>query len=204
LHTRQAATLATGQDQRPIEVEADQWIGTVAPGIVWVARGSMNGVPVTVFDAYVEGRGELSARLLGALQVAGGAGPDYDKGELQRYLSELPVHPDAILNNASLSWRQIDERTVEVTGWSKSGAATLRLYFDGSGDIVRSEADDRPMTQDGRTVPTPWHGTFGDYQQVGRYRIPTYGEVGWLLEEGLFTYWKGRVVSYDSIDAGAK
>lgn len=40
------------------------------------ARGTMNALPVSVFDAFVEGRGELSARILGAFQVAGGTGAD--------------------------------------------------------------------------------------------------------------------------------
>jgi hypothetical protein len=201
-YARQEATLAIDPHKPPIDIDAEQWTGTVAPGIVWVANGSMNALPVTVFDAFVGGRGELSARLLGAFPVAGGIGTDYDKGELQRYLSELPVYPDAILNNAGLTWRQIDDRTVEVSAKSQTGTAALRFYFDENGDIVRSVADDRPMTRsDGTSVATPWHGTFGEYQTFGRYRIPSYGEVGWLLEDGLFVYWRGRVVSYEPLGA---
>jgi hypothetical protein len=204
-HAKQEATLATDRNRPPIDINAEQWTGTVEPGIVWVAQGSMNALPVTVFDAYVEGRGELSARVLGTVQVAGGSGADYDKGELQRYLSELPVYPDAILNNAGLTWREIDDRTVEVSARSRSGTASLRFYFDENGDIVRSEADDRPMAGDGgRTLPTPWHGIFAEYKQFGQYRIPSYGEVGWMLDDGLFTYWRGRLVSYEPLGALAK
>lgn len=200
-HARQEAALSTDRNRPPIEVQADQWTGTVVSGIVWSARGTMGVFPVAVVDAFVDGRGELSARVLGTIQVAGGRGADFDKGELQRYLSELPIYPDAILNNSGLSWRQIDERTVEVTGQSRSGPASLRFIFDEHGDIVRSEADSRPMSRsDGTTVPTPWHGTFGDYQQFGRYRVPAYGEVGWMMEDGLFTYWRGRLVSYEPVN----
>jgi hypothetical protein len=200
-HARQEATLATARNAPPIAVTAEQWTGMVASGIVWAATGSMNGLPVTVFDAYVGGRGELSARLLGAFQVAGGSGADYDKGELMRYLSELPVYPDAILNNASLSWRQLDERTVEVSAHSASGPASVRFIFDEAGDIVRMESDDRPMsTDDGRTVPTPWHGIYGNYTHFGSYRVPAYGEVGWVLPDGLFTYWHGTLTAYEQVE----
>ncbi len=197
-YARHQATLATSKDAAPIELSAEQWTGTIAPGIVWTASGTMNRLPVSVLDAYVDGRGELSARLLGSIQVAGGEGPDYDKGELMRYLSELPVYPDAILNNTALRWRVVDPRTIEVTADSRSGPASLRFYFDANGDIVRMEADDRPMGIDGgATVPTTWHGLYRDFRQFGRYRIPAYGEVGWVLADGLFTYWRGTVVAYE-------
>ena len=196
-HARHKATLATSKEAPPIQIEADQWTGTAVPGIVWTARGTMNGLPVSVFDAFVDGHGELSARLLGAFQVAGGTGPDYDKGELMRYLSELPVYPDAILNLRSVVWQQIDDKTVSVTAQSATGDATVRFIFDDAGDIIGLEADDRPMEVNGVTVPTPWHGIYARYSEFGGYRIPSYGEVGWVLVDGLFTYWRGEVVAYE-------
>jgi hypothetical protein len=197
-HARHKATLATGgRDAPPIAIEADQWTGMTAPGIVWTARGTMNGLPVSVFDAFVDGRGELSARVFGAVQVAGGTGAEYDKGELMRYLSELPVYPDAILNLRDVVWKELDGRTVSVTARSATGDATVRFIFDDDGDIVRMEADDRPMETNGMTVPTPWHGLYSRYTTFGQYRIPAYGEVGWVLQDGLFTYWKGEIVAYE-------
>jgi hypothetical protein len=200
-HARHEATLSTTEGKAPIDLTAEQWTGTVVPGIVWVAEGAMSGLPVRVFDAYVDGGGELSARLLGVFPVAGGLGPDYDKAELMRYLSELPVYPDAILNAQGLIWRQIDARTVAVGARSRTGAAEVRFIFDDVGDIARMESDDRPMAgSDGMTVPTPWHGTYGDYRTFGRYRIPAYGEVGWVLPDRFFTYWRGTVVSYEPMN----
>ncbi len=196
-YARHKATLATGKGSAPIALVSEQWMGMLTPGIVWSATGSMRGLPIKVFDAYVDGRGELSARILGAFQVAGGTGADYDKGELMRYLSELPVYPDAILNARGLVWRQLDERTIEVSAASLGGMASVRFTFDAGGDIVRLETDDRPMgREDGTTVPTPWHGIYSDYRQFGSYRIPAYGEVGWVLPDGLFTYWSGSLVAY--------
>lgn len=201
VYAKQTATLAIARDASPIAIAAEQWMGVTTPGLVWRATGSMNGVPVTVLDAFVAGRGELSARVLGALQVAGGTGADYDKGELMRYLAELPFYPDAILGNAAIAWRQLDERTVEATAQSRAGPATVRFTFDAAGDIVEMRADDRPMsTEGGRTVPTPWQGSFSNYAQLGRYRIPTHGEVGWALPDGFFTYWRGTITAYEPLE----
>lgn len=197
VHLRHRATLVTDQRRPPIDIEADQWLATRRSDLVWVGRGSMIGLPVSVVDSVVDGSGLLEARLVGALPVAKGLGADFDKGELQRYLSELPVHPDAILNNAQLRWRQIEDDVVEVSGTSRTGPASVRLFFDASGKIVSLEATDRPMTVGNTTVPTLWRGQFSKYKQFGRYRIPSYGEVSWILPEGPFTYWKGEIVAYE-------
>jgi len=196
-HARHEAKLTTTKGQPPLQIEADQWTGARTPGLVWLARGAMMGLPVMVVDSYVDGEGMLEARVLGAFRVAGGTGPEFAKGELMRYLSELPVYPDAILNAQGLTWRQINDTTVEVSAQSAHGAAALRFLFDGNGDIVAMQADDRPMIVGDETVPTPWHGIYGAYKQFGPYRIPSYGEVGWVLADGLFTYWTGEVVAYE-------
>ena len=197
VHLRHRATLVTDQRRPPMDIDADQWLATRRADLVWVGRGTMFGVPVSVVDSVVDGSGLLEARLAGVLPVAKGLGTDFDKGELQRYLSELPVHPDAILNNTQLRWGQIEDGAVEVSGTSRTGPAGVRLFFDASGDIVGLEAADRPMTVGSIAVPTIWRGSFSRYQQFGRYRIPSYGEVSWMLPEGLFTYWKGEIVAYE-------
>ncbi len=197
IHVTHAAQLSTAVGRPPTALSADQWATTAIDGIVWRGQGRMLGLPVVVVDSYVDGEGYLEARLAGAIKVAGGTGPDFDKGELQRYLSELPVLPDAILSNAGLAWRVLDATTVEVTARSPSGSASIRFGFDAAGDIVTIEADDRPMAVDGTTQPTRWIGAFSDYRQFGRYRVPTRSEVGWMLPDGLFTYWRGELTSYE-------
>lgn len=199
VHLRHRATLATAKDAPPIALETDQWLSTRTSELVWRGRGTMMGLPVTVVDSIVGGEGLLEARLLGAITLAHGTGPDFDKGELHRFISELPVHPDAILNNANLRWRVVDASTVEVTARSQYGEASATFSFDDAGDIVGMEAPDRPMTVGNKTVPTVWRGMFGRYKTIGTHRIPTYGEVGWVLPDGIFIYWKGEVVAYEPL-----
>lgn len=201
LHIRHRAMLTIDRARPAMRIEADQWLGSYRPNLVWRGTGAMFGMPVTVVDSFVKGSGLLEARLAGTLPVAAGTGPEFDKGELQRYLSELPVHPDAILNNAELSWRQMSDDAVEVTGPSNSGPASVTFFFDEAGDITGMEAADRPMSVGKTTVATRWKGSFGRYKQYGRYRIPSYGEVGWVLPDGLFTYWRGEVISYEAATA---
>lgn len=71
----------------------------------WEARfkgGSMGWFVVT--DAYEDGHGFGSISLGGVLPVRKMTGPDFDKGELQRYFASVALCPAMIVNHASLLW----------------------------------------------------------------------------------------------------
>ena len=194
-HQRAEMRLGPKQDFFPIA--ATQLSGTRKPAFVWDAWGKFAGiVPIHVVDCYVAGAGLLEARLAGSIRVARGTGPESDKGEIMRFLSELALNPDAILNAEGLTWRQIDQNTVAVSAPSAGGVAIVRHLFDARGDIVGIEADDRPYAVDGAYLPTRWIGRFSDYAQFGRYRLPTHGEVAWVLPEGEFVYWRGDITAF--------
>ena len=157
-------------------------------------------LPAVVVDSYIDGEGTLDARLLGSVPLAHVRVHDISRGELMRYLAELVWVPDALLNAPSLSWRELGDRRIEVSANSRHGQAAIRMLFDDAGDIGAIEADNRPRRIGQETVDTDWRGTFSDYQQFGRYRLPTKGEVSWMLDDGTFTYWRGEIVSYASED----
>lgn len=196
----QSAEMRLGPDQGFFSISATQLSGTRRPTFVWDAWGSIAGlIPMHVVDSYVAGAGVLEVRLAGSIQVARGVGPESDKGEMMRFLSELAWNPDAILNAEGLTWRQIDERTVEVSAPTAGGVATVRHVFDEAGDIVGIEADDRPYGVEGSSIPTRWVGRFRDYAQFGRYRLPKYGEVAWVLPAGEFVYWRGQISAFEPL-----
>ena len=51
----------------------------------------------------------------------------------------------------------------------------------------------RDRATESRFVSTPWVGTFSDHAEVGGFRIPLYGEVGWMIDDELVLYWRGRI-----------
>lgn len=197
----QRAEMRTARDQPFFAIEATQLSGTRDAGFVWEATATMARVlPVRVVDAHAGGKGWLEVRIFGAIPMANATGPDSDKGEMMRFLSELAWNPDAILNTAALKWRQIDELTVEVSAETAGGIASVRHLFDASGDIVGIEADDRPYLVDGKTVPVRWVGRFRDYASFGPYRLPSYGEVAWELPDREFVYFRGTITSFAAIE----
>ena len=182
------------------EMTARQIIRVSEPGFVWVARTRMlPGVEATIVDGYLEGSGRLEVRLLGALRIARGEGDQLARGELMRYLAEIPWAPHALLYNPSLSFRQIEPSLVEVSAPSRGGIARVRLAFDPQGDLCSIEADDRPRTIGGRLVEQRWRGEFWEYKRVRGIRIPTLARVAWEPEGGRFVYWEGRILDWDTV-----
>ena len=180
----------------PWRFTAEQLISIHEPGFAWLAR--MQAAPLVsarVLDCYVDGEGLLEARLFGSLPLARATGAQATKGELMRYLAELAWAPHAMLHNPQLSWREIDATTVEVSAESQAGPARVRLIFE-NGDITRIEADDRPRMVGRRIVPTRWQGRCCDYREMNGCRIPTRAMESWLLEDGPFEYWRGRVMAF--------
>jgi hypothetical protein len=151
-------------------------------------------VRVRVLDRYRAGEGLLIARVWGVIPATRSSGADTDRAEAMRYLAELPWVPQAIGANPELSWRDLEDGSVEVSTLVGGRAASVRLTLDEAG-LIRSASGIRPRLAGRTSVDTPFLGTFGDYVEIGGVRVPGSAELSWDLPEGPFTYWRGELTS---------
>jgi Family of unknown function (DUF6544) len=151
-------------------------------------------VRVKVLDRYRDGEGLLVAKVWGIVQATRSTGADTDRAEAMRYLAELPWVPHAIESNPQLSWRELEDGSVEVSTLVAGRPASVRLSFDDEG-LISTASGIRPRLGGRTAVETPFVGTFGDYVELGGIRVPGSAEVSWELPEGPFTYWRGEVGS---------
>jgi hypothetical protein len=183
---------------------ARQTISAGEAGFAWVATQTFGPLPLfRVIDSFVAGKGGLVVRLFGSFPIVRAEGADMDRGEVMRYLAELPWFPDAILGNGQLVWRLVAPREVSVAIDMPGGPAAVRFLFDETGDISEMRADDRPVRGDDGTVTTrEWRGYFRDYRLIGGRRVPNEGEVGYVTDGAYAPYWKGRITGYTVDGAG--
>jgi hypothetical protein len=180
---------------KPLEFEAVQTYAVPTVGFEWRASfGPNRMVRLTVVDRYRDGEGSLSARVWGLVPVTRSRGPDTDRAQAMRYLAELPWVPHAIGSNHELSWRDLEDGSVEVSTLVGGRAVSVRLPFDETG-LIRSVSGIRPRVGGRTAIDTPFTATFGDYVELGGVRVPGSAEVSWELPEGPFTYWRGEVAS---------
>jgi hypothetical protein len=174
---------------------AEETIEACRSGFRWEARyqgGAMGWVRIT--EGYEDGRGRLSLRLGGMIPVKRAQGPEYDKGELQRYLASIMLCPPILLNHPSLEWTAIDAQTLRVSDRNDPTGATVDFEVDGDGRPVRCRTV-RPMTVGKRTIATPWLGTCLDYGDCEGFRVARRIEASWEPPEGPFCYFRSETTS---------
>ena len=113
------------------------------------------------------------------------------------------------LNNVPLRCKEpfAFHETPRLT-WEAGGADRLRGAFndgttkvtvefdiDGEGRVLGGSAI-RPRLLGKAFVDTGWSGAYREYQTFDGVRVPTVAEVSWLLPEGPFMYWRGRVTEF--------
>jgi uncharacterized protein DUF6544 len=153
-------------------------------------------VSLRVRDWYRADAAGLDVSLWGVLRVVHARGPEVARGEAIRYLVELPLAPQAMAINTALKWRAVDESTVEVATLAGAQRVVARLHFDACGDIVAASAEARPRIVGNSVVDTPVRGAYGEYREFNGVRLPTTAEVSWLLPDGPYTYFRGRVTEW--------
>lgn len=176
---------------------ARQTIATASCAFEWRARAGPGGM-ISVTDALTDGVGALQVRALGFIPLARlAATPALTRGELMRYLAELPLAPDGILSNAGLRWRSDGpDRLIVGAGEGETGVE-VTLGLDGEGRVATAFAPDRPRAVKKTNVPTPWGGRFADYRLHDGLWLPFAADVSWTIDGAAFVYWEGRMETWE-------
>jgi hypothetical protein len=189
----QEGEMRLAPDGKWLPFTAEQWCAAIEVAFCWHARVKMAPlVTAVVEDAFENGEGRLDAKVWGVIPVAHGRGVEVDRGEVQRYLAELAWNPMALLHNPKLSFTDGEEGAA-VRVFSGEEQTHVDLFFDDDGDLVRTFTRTRSRGEDG---PSPWEGHFSQYADFDGVRVPTRGEVSWLLPEGRYTYWRGNITRW--------
>jgi Family of unknown function (DUF6544) len=176
---------------------ANEFVAATTTGFCWDARLGSGVLSVAVTDAYVAGHGRLVVAK-GPLQLKKLIGPDVDQGELQRYLGYVGYCPPMMLNNPSLEFAAVGERTLKVSDrHDKTGASVeMQLGEDGRPVLIRAV---RPMIVGKRVLPTAWSAIGSDPQEWEGMRVWRHMEAAWHLADGPFTYVRIDLTSFTAL-----
>jgi len=170
-------------------------------GFVWDARIVMApGLDFLVRDAFVDGTGSMYGTVMGAVPVVNVQGtPDIAAGALVRYLAEAVWMPTALLPSHGVSWAALDDTSARATLTAGGTTVSLDFFFGADGMVERIYTPARGRDVKGTAVPTPWEGRWLEYAERDGVRVPTRGEVAWILAEGPMPYWRGEItkVTYE-------
>jgi hypothetical protein len=166
------------------------------PGFVWDAHIRVAPLlAVRVRDSYLDGTGAMQAKLVALASVVNEGGtPEMATGSLLRYLAEAVWLPTALLPSSGVRWEDVDDSTARATLTDSDNTATMEVHFGPRGEIERISAR-RHRDVHGTPVLTLWQGRFWDYTHVNGMMVPRQSEVGWVLPDGWFPYWRGSTTA---------
>lgn len=119
----------------------------LAPGLgyIWAATSSLFGVPVSGFDRFTDGQGQMRWRMAGRLPVMSAQDDDVTRSAAGRLIGESVLVPTTF---SQASWTSTTADTAEMT-WTLPngfrGRATLVVADDGSLDEVRMQRWGNPF-----------------------------------------------------------
>ena len=173
---------------------ADQIVTTNPPGFLWNADVAMMPVFSTfVHDAYINGLGILQASLIGIVNVVHLENrKNVGEGELYRYLAEGTWYPTALLPSQGVEWKAVDDSTAIASLRDNGHNIWIKFYFNEDNEVYKIYTPNRPRDVKGKSVKTPWLGTFSNYTEVEGIKVPQNGEISWIIDGKKKTYWKGE------------
>lgn len=180
------------------QFRAEQYISALRPMFLWKATIKFAGFPIHVCDQLIGERGKLQANLLHILPIAREEGQATLRGELIRYLAEIVWVPQAINYQRNIIWKEIDKNILRASLTIKTVTATVDYHFNNEGLIDSIYVKDRERVINGKSSQIPWSGIVSNYQIISGIKIPLYSEVSWHLPEKKFTYFKGKIESYNT------
>ena len=200
---RQTGLMRSDAAHRWAPFRARQTMDLDRPGFVWRAKTGPLGC-IAVTDALEEAGPRLSVVALGLIPLARVAADEaLTKGQLLRYLAELPLAPDAILRNRALVWQALNATTLRVAATHCGVSAQLDFTLGADGLVASIFAADRPRLEGTRTVEHPWRGHFTDYRAHCGRQLPFAAEVAWILDGRETPVWRGTMDAW-TLAAGSR
>lgn len=186
-----------GTSDRWMPFTAQQYVAPEAAAFVWAAQlGLFPLVHLEVRDSLLRGRGVGQVALLSALPVgSAGGNMEMNSGALHRFLAEAVWYPTALLPGPHLRWSPIDDSSALATLTRAGTTVALEFRFNAAHEVTGIYTPSRWGSFDGGYRQVPWEGHFADYTLRAGMRVPTRGEVGWVVDGEWQAVWRGRIVS---------
>ena len=183
IHLKQVGRIRQNAQQPWMEFVADEYYTVAPPAFIWRAKAKAAGLPlVRVRDKYANGSGNMLVTMGGILNMVDAKGAEIDQGSMMRYFNEMMWFPTAFLGD-NVSWKAIDDNSVEATFTDSGKSINAKIYFDEDGRLVNFIAR-RYRDADLETWSTP----ITEYGEFEGLKLPVRGQGVWNLSSGDLIY----------------
>jgi hypothetical protein len=155
----------------------------------------VKGLPTRGYHRYKDGTASMLIKLLGLIPVVDVKGDMMFKAETVTLFNDMCFLAPATLIDKQIEWEALDSTRVKATFTNRGCTISAVLHFNEKGQLINFVSDDRyDMNEKKRyRFSTPISG----FDEIGGFRLPTYGEAVWHYPEGEFVYGKYRLKSIE-------
>lgn len=199
IHTvyfKQKGTMKLKPDQdKWSDALAEQYITTDKPAFIWKVKMEMSPfVKVAGRDYFVDGEGKMLMKVASLIPVVNVShNTKVNQSTLQRFLLELPWYPSMALS-PFITWEEVNEHSARATMTYKGTSGSAVFHFDNNGDLLKVSAYRYKENGDNAEL-IECVGEVKENTVIEGIKIPTNLHVSWVLDEGLFTWY--RLEIYD-------
>jgi hypothetical protein len=194
-HLRFTGRIRSAPESRWMPFEAEQQSFADQPTRLFLMRARMFGVPVEAFHRALGGHASMQVTLAGAFSLENARGDEMDRAETVTLFNDMCLLAPGTLIDPNIAWEAVDATTARARFNHGGRTIAATLLFNGVGELVNFESDDRARSELGvmfaaRRFSTPVR----DYRDFGPVRLMSFGEARWLLPDGEFTYGEFNLV----------
>jgi hypothetical protein len=182
-------------DKLWMKVSTLQFNSLIEPLRLFYIRADMMGLFSMVgSDIYQNGHGNMKGKLMRLITIFDEKGEAFDIGELTTYLNDaFLMFPWALIHlKDRLTWKEINEKVVEVSLTDQGMTVGAELHFDDQHLLENYITNDRFLNRDPndpqKYIRTKWSTPIGAYKEFNGQLIPTYGEAVWHYDDIEFCY----------------
>jgi len=154
----------------------------------FLMNARVKGLPTVGYHRYTGEHASMSVRLLGLIPVVHVEGDSLCRAETVTFFNDMCFLAPAILIDRHIAWNEIDSATVEAFFAHLSHTIKATLHFNEEGQLINFVSDDRYDVNEKQRYrfSTP----LSNFEEIGGFHLPTYGEAIWHYPEGPFVYGK--------------
>jgi hypothetical protein len=165
-------------------VSAEEYFTIEKPGYVWYAElKPFKYVWLAARDTYLQGRGNVLAKLYSGVTLSNSKGNQTDQGAMIRWLSEAVWFPTALLPSENIQWEEIDNNSAKAFFTDRGRTVVGIFHFNERGEITSFTADrfmDKSLEK--------FEERYYDYKEFRWIKVPTQINATWHLKTGNYTY----------------
>ncbi|MBH8551746.1 hypothetical protein I8751_05015 [Nostocaceae cyanobacterium CENA357] len=167
------------QDKPWIPMRAKQ-ITSALKGFVWKAVIGSGLFKFMGADYYANKSGQMRFALWGLIPLVNVQNPDITRSAIGRFVGEFFWLPSALLLQRNVTWKEIDDKTIQASLKVDGEPVTLTMVTDIDGKLLKvSFPRWGEHTEDGSYTYIPFGGEFQEEHTFGGFTIPSQISAGW-------------------------